>query len=203
MRLSPEEIAAIIQCAVRHFGPDAKVRLFGSRTSAHPPARRRERPDTARDLRRALPRRPARAAGGAVAGPRVRPAARPGARRPRLRESLPRREGGAKPRRTARRSLCADHPRRGAATRTGSRPQDHVDSLDGPCSGIKGCPAPWVRRRRSCGEPPPGRPQGRRKDWRIVGSCEREPAEMLLGTLRSSYAKGTDMSIPASSSAPS
>ena len=31
MRLSPEEIAAILQCAVRHFGPDAKVRLFGSR----------------------------------------------------------------------------------------------------------------------------------------------------------------------------
>jgi predicted nucleotidyltransferase len=31
MRLSPEEIAAILQCAVRHFGPDTKVRLFGSR----------------------------------------------------------------------------------------------------------------------------------------------------------------------------
>ena len=31
MRLSPEEIAAILQCAARHFGPDAKVRLFGSR----------------------------------------------------------------------------------------------------------------------------------------------------------------------------
>lgn len=35
MRLTPDEIAAIKDCAARHFGAGATVRLFGSRVHDH------------------------------------------------------------------------------------------------------------------------------------------------------------------------